>query len=229
METEALCPPENVRREQGVSCALLPQSPGRITITTARGQEVPLTLAGYRLRMGAVYHVRVAGPVKEIRLVGFPPLLVRRQGEPREIPENGSPCYCQALEVRRARFWSMVTNLGIFPQELEVEAVLQDGRRVTAAIPVVLELSFTWKIVVLLILWALLGSAYELASAALREQRPELLTSASPWIKGLGLALFYPVLTFVRRILGLRKRAGELQQQFQTHWKKPGVEPLAAE
>ena len=224
METEALCPPENVCREQGLSPALLPQSPGRIAITTERGQEVPLVLTGYRLRMGGTYQLRVAGPAKEIRLVGFPRLLIRRKGEPYEIADNGVRYFCQALHVYRAGFWSMVTNLGIYPEELEVEVVLQDGRKVTESIPVVLELSFTWKIVLLLILWALLGSLYELISAALREHRAELLTSPMPWIKGFCLALFYPILTFVRRILGLGKRARELQQQFQMYWRKPGEE-----
>jgi hypothetical protein len=214
METETLCPPEDSRPEQSVSPALLPQSPGRVMITNRRRQEVPLTLAGYRLRLGATYYVCVAGPVKEIRLVGFPRMLVRRQGEPEEITDNSGQWHRQALYVQRAGFWSMVTNLGLYPEELELEVILQDGRKVSAVLPVVLELSFTWKLVLLLILWAALGSLYEVVSAALREQRVELLASPLPWIKALLLALLYPILTFVRRVWGLGKRARELQQQF---------------
>ena len=150
-----------------------------------RAPTVDSPLAGVSARPASpLAAVAVAGPAKEIRLVGFPRLLIRRKGEPYEITDNGVRYFCQSLHVYRAGFWSMVTNLGIYPEELEVEIVLQDGRKVTESIPVVLELSFTWKIVLLLILWALLGSLYELISAALREHRAELLTSPMPWIKG---------------------------------------------
>lgn len=228
METEPLCPPEHVHRQPGVSPALLPQSPGRIQLTTARGQEVPLMLAGYRLKLGSTYHLRVAGPVRELRLVGFPRLLVRRQGEPHELADDPARGHCQALRIGRADLWSTVTSLGIHAEELEVEVVLEDGRKVAATIPVVLELSFTWKIVLLLMSWALLGSLCELGSAALREQKLELLASPWPWLKGLCLALLYPASTFLRRIYVLRRRAAELQQQFQRRWRKPPEETAAS-
>jgi len=86
---------------------------------------------------------------------------------------------------------------------------------------VVLELGFTVKIVLLLVLWAMLSSLFELLTSALTEQRFELLSSPAPWIRGFCLALLYPVVTFVRRVWGLRKRAGELHQRFRRNWRGP--------
>ena len=61
MDTEALFTPANVVREQEVSPALLPQAPETVRITTKRGKEVPLALAGYRLHMGGTYQIRITG------------------------------------------------------------------------------------------------------------------------------------------------------------------------
>ena len=190
-------------------------------MTTERGHEVPLTLAGYRLRMGATYHLRVAGPAREIRLVGHHPLLVRRQGEPQALMENGVEGFYQAIRVQPAGVGSMAWNLGIYPEVMEVEIVLRDGRKLTTSIPVLLELKFTWKIFLWLILWALLSLVAELILAALTEQRMELLTSPMPWIRGLCLALLSPLFTFIRRIWVLRQRAHTLEQEFRETWRNP--------
>ena len=104
--------------------------------------------------------------------------------------------------------------------------MFRDGRKVSVDIPVVLELGFTLKLVLLLVLWALLLSATELVSTAFWEHRTELLASPVPWIRALCLALLYPVLTCVRRVYGLRKRARELSQQFRATWQKP--DPIAS-
>lgn len=221
MDTEALYTPGNVVREQEVSPALLPHAPDAMRVTTKRGKDVPLSLAGFRLHMGCIYQIRVAGTVTAIRLVGFPGALVKRQGETVELTDDGVRYLCQSLHVSRAGFWSMVSNLGIYPDELEVEVVFDDGRKASVSLPVVLELSFTWKLALLLILWALFLSATQLLSTAFWEHRTELLTSPLPWIRAFGLALLYPVLTCVRRVYGLNKRARELSQQFRASWQHP--------
>jgi hypothetical protein len=220
MDTEALFTPGNVVREQEVSPALLPHAPDVVRITTKRGKDVPLALAGYRLHMGRTYQIRVAGTLQAVRLVGYPGSLVKRQGDAVELTENGVRYLCQALCVSRAGFWSMVSNLGIYPDELEIEVVFDDGHKASVSLPVVLELGFTWKLVLLLILWALFLSATELLSTAFWEHRTELLTSPLPWIRAFGLALLYPVLTCVRRVYGLNKRARELSQQFRASWQQ---------
>jgi hypothetical protein len=223
METEDLRPPEKIRGEQGGPPALLSYSPGQITLTTERGQEAPLGLAGYRLNLGTTYQLRVTGPVQEIRLVGYPSLLVRPQGEAQVVTKHGIGYHYQALRVKPMGLWGMVKNLGIYPEELEVEAILQeDSRKVTATVPVVLELGFTWRLVLLLILWALTASAWGIIWGAVRERKLELFLSPEPWLGGLFLALLYPIVTFVRRVLELRRRAKELRQQFRTAWSKPG-------
>ena len=99
------------------------------------------------------------------------------------------------------------------------------GGKVSVDIPVVLELGFTLKVALLLVLWALLLSATELVSTALWEHRTELLTSPVPWVRTLCLALLYPILTCMRRVYGFRKRARELSQQFRATWQHP--EPVA--
>ena len=226
MDTEALFTPSNVVREQEVSPALLPHAPDAVRITTKRGRDVPLALAGYRLHMGRTYKIRDSGSVNADRLVGFPGSLVKRQGDAIEMMDDGVRCLCQALHVSRAGFWSMVSNLGIYPDELEIEVMFDDGRKASFSLPVVLELGFTWKLVLLLILWALFLSATELMSTAFWEHRTELLTSPLPWIRAFGLALLYPVLTCVRRVVGLNKRARELSQQFRASWQP--AEPNSA-
>lgn len=231
METEVLFTPEQmVPRQCEVSPALLAQSPETVAITTRRGRDVPLTLAGYRLPMGGIYQIRVTGPVRDVRLIGFPRLLVQRHGEPRECSDDHERYWCQEFRVYRAGLFSMITNLGIFPEELEVESTLLDGRKVSVCVPVVLELGFSWKIVLLLILWALFLSVSELISGAFWNHRTDLFRSPAPWLRALLLAMLYPAMTFARRIYGLRKRAGELQQHYHTVWKRPeaGV-PAGAE
>jgi hypothetical protein len=175
--------------------------------------------------MGGTYQIRVAGDVNAVRLIGFPGVLVKRPNDAVELTDGGVRYLCQTLHVSRAGFWSMISNLGIYPEELEIEVSFRDGRKVTVDIPVVLELGFTWKLALLLILWALFLSATELVSTAFWEHRTELLTSPVPWIRALCLALLYPVLTCVRRVYGLRKRARELSQQFRATWQRP--EPVA--
>lgn len=226
MDTEALFTPSNVVREQEVSPALLPHAPDSVRLTTQRGRDVPLALAGYRLQMGRTYQIRVSGHVDAIRLIGFPGSLVKRQGDASELTVDGVRFLCQSLHVSRAGFWSMVSNLGIYPDELELEVVFDDGRKAAVSLPVVLELSLTWKLALLLILWALFLSATQLLSTAFWEHRAELLTSPLPWIRALGLALLYPVLTCVRRVYGLNQRARQLSQQFRAAWQP--VVPFSA-
>ncbi len=222
METEVLFTPEHVRtRRCEVSPALLAQSPETLSITTRRGREVPLALAGYRLRMGGTYQIRVTGPVRDIRLIGFPRLLVQRRGDPRECSDDHQQYWCLEFRVQRAGLFSMVTHLGIFPEELEIESTLLDDRKVSVCVPVVLELGFTWKIVLLLVLWAFFLSVSELISAALWDHRVDLLRSPAPWLRALLLAMLYPVMTLARRVYGLRKRARELQQHYQATWQLP--------
>ncbi len=222
METEVLITPDHVMpRRCEVSPALLAQSPESVIITTRRGRAVPLALAGYRLRMGGTYQIRVTGPVRDVRLIGFPRLLVQRQGEPRECNDDGVRYWCREFRVHRASLFSMITSLGIHPEELEIESTLLDGRKVSVCVPVVLELGFTWKIVLLLALWAFVLSVSELVSAAVWDHRTELFQSPVPWLQALVLAMLYPVMTFVRRVHGLQKRAGELQQHFDAIWRLP--------
>jgi hypothetical protein len=222
METEVLFTPDHVMpRLYDVSPALLAQSPESVVITTRRGREAPLALAGYRLRMGGTYQIRVTGPAREIRLIGFSRLLVQRQGEPWECSDEGVRYWCQEFRVQRAGFWSMVSSLGMYPEELEIESTLLDGRKVSSCVPVVLELGFTLKLVLLLILWAFFLSVSELISATFWDHRADLLSSPVPWLRALALALVYPVMTFARRIYGLKKRAAELQQHFHAIWKMP--------
>jgi hypothetical protein len=91
----------------------------------------------------------------------------------------------------------------------------------------VLQLSFTWKLVLLLVAWALISSLWGLVTGAVLKHDLDLFTSPWPWVWGFFLAVLYPAMMVARRFWELRRRAAELRQQFLTRWSHADVQAAA--
>ena len=75
-------------------------------------------------------------------LIGYPIHLVERQGETQIVVKHAVRCRCIPIRVRTVSIWEKVKHPGAYTSELEVEATLPDGRKVSATLPVVIQPEF---------------------------------------------------------------------------------------
>ena len=154
METEVFNDSSEAPR-QGVSLALSCRLPTRCYITTEKGEEVKLTLAGYTLKFCATYYVCAAGPVKVLRLVGYPNFFIRRQCETSTSVKHGEPYHYIPIRVGPHGIWDRLSHALVYPRELEAEVESEGGELRTEILPVVLHMPFTWQMLIFLVIWAL--------------------------------------------------------------------------
>ena len=218
LQTEELHLPDNMVRDQDMPPALLPSAPRRILITTERGKDAPLSLAGYQLNFGRTYEIRVSQPVAGLHLAGYPSPLIKKQGDPWEATVHGQRFRCLTFSVRRLRWWNRFTQPLTYPHELEVEVAMDDGRKVLVRLPIAVQERFTWSLVILLALGMMFTFVLDVIKDAFWKQNLALFTSLWPWLWGLTLGLIYPVWVIVKRTQNLWQRAKELQQEFATRW-----------
>jgi hypothetical protein len=218
METHQLRPHGAAEEREPLSPAILPGPPTRCVVTTEKGDEATLTLAGYRLYFGTTYQIRVSGAVADAKLVGFPNHFVRLQGGPQAASKHGQEYRCIPIRVNPPGWLERLTRHGTYPHDLEVEVTLGDGRTVPVRIPVVLQLSLTRGFILLLVLWAVTTAAVELVIGATWSWNFRLLSSLWPWVWGLLLALPYPAVLLVRSFFTLWGRATELRQDYAARW-----------
>ncbi len=232
MPTDSFYPPERPAARQGLFAAVLQtHDPVRCFITTERGDEVKISLAGYRLKFGHTYYVCAEGDLTELRLVGFPSLLVRRHDSGERTKHGRAFKYVQ-IRVGPTG-WSRFTHFGAYPRDLELEVHLADGGLQTAILPVVLERSLSLRLLLFFVFFAFLIYAFEIILEAFQEslrsvdfaKSHRVFTNPSRWVLPFLLALLAPISRCITRFAVLFGRAHELKQRFLQEWSRRSTSP----
>lgn len=215
-----------------VSRALQDLTPVSCTIVDRRGKPVPLSAAGYVLRFGSAYHLRVLSPfpedeLHEITVVNAPPFLSVGP-EMREVDEQGRTVRSLPLKVS-LDWWSLWSHLhrfglGINADELEIVQRFRPGLFREASpflCPVVARPRWTTLFVLVLIavlgvlLHKTLGHLFALDTPESLRAFWESMLRWDSWLAVLGVTFgLWAFVTFLN-ICFLYQRVRELRQHYE--------------
>ena len=218
MQTETLFLPKKSSSEEALSPALLSATSHRCWIATEHGGNVRLTLAGYVLHFWRSYRVCFSEPVKELRLAAYPNHFIKKQlDRAGASSKHGEPFKFIPIRASYRHWLEPLTHQGNYPHELELEVVFADDRRTTVNMPIVLQMSFPLRMLLILavsLVWVPFGIARE----AFAGWDLTSFLSWKSWGFGVASALVYVLWYLGLCLWSLRTRALELGNQFQRRW-----------
>jgi hypothetical protein len=229
MRTEEIQRTPRSRDPNEVSRALQELTPLSCTIVDRRGRPAPLSSAGYVLRFGKSYHVRILSPfkdeeIREVRIINRPAFLTV-ENELCEIDDQGRQVRSIPFKVS-LDLWTHMRKLGVgvYSDELEIAHYFHPAARreaPTYICPIVAQPRWTVVFVA-----ALVGLVFilleKLVTSVFSPDRPAenlraFLEPALRWDSWLwlaGIALLVWVGVTAVNLLLLYKRSRELRAAF---------------
>jgi hypothetical protein len=233
MKTEEMQRTPKSRDPNELSRALQELTPISCAIVDRHGRPAPLSAAGYVLRLGQSYRLRIQSPFPDEEVVSLrvisPPAFLTLEPELREIDEQGRAV--RAIPFIVSVGWlAQLTRLnpGVHADDLEISYQFQPGILRQPPIylcPIVARPR--WALVIVAVLAGLCWVLVEKAVTGLvfAEQRTETIRhfleslvqwDAWLWLTGIALVVWL-VVTLVNSFALLR-RSRELADAFQEHY-----------
>jgi len=229
MRTEEIQRTSRSRDPNELSRALQELTPLSCVIVDRRGRPVPLSSAGYVLRFGKSYHVRVLPPfkdeeIREVRIIN-PPAFLTVENELCEVDDQGRKVRAIPFKVS-LDLWTHMRKLGmgIYGDELEIAHYFHPAaRREAPAFFCPIVARPRWTVVFVAVLLGLVFILLEkLVTGFFAPERPaeNLRLFLEPvfrwdswlWLAGIALLVWFGV-TLVNLLL-LYRRSRELRALF---------------
>jgi hypothetical protein len=229
MRTEEIQRTPRSRDPNEVSRALQELTPLSCAIVDRRGRPVPLSSAGYVLRFGHSYHLRLLSPFHEediqtIRLINPPPFLTVEPELP-EVDEQGRSVRSIPFKVS-LDLWTHMRKLGmgIYSDDLEIVHYFRPGLfREAPAFFCPIVARPRWTVIIVAVLLGILFILLEkIVSGFFSPEHPAdnlrlflepmLRLESWLWLVGIALAVWLGV-NLVNLTL-LYRRSRELRQAF---------------
>jgi hypothetical protein len=220
MQTEPLVLPVAPRPEDALSPVFRSATAHRCFLATERNHEAPLTPAGYQLNYFRTYRFLFEEPVSELRLVGYPNNVIRVQDTHGAATKHDRRYRFVSFHVTIDGLWGKIKHQGADPHILELEVTLEkEGRKTALSFPVILQQSFSTKLIIFLVLSALLTIALEIVTRSIWGWRWQEIFSGKTWLIGFGFAALAPAKNLVSQLVTKYLRARELEKAFRQRWK----------
>jgi hypothetical protein len=229
MKTEETYRTQRKRDPNEVSLALQDLTPLSCTIVDRRSRSVPLSSAGYVLRIGKSYRLRVISSFKDeeiekIRII-TPPAFVKVEDELREVDEQGRAVRSIPFKVS-LDLWTNIRKLGmgVYSDHLEVAQNPRQGvseKTTTFLCPIVARPR--WTVVLVAVLLGLFFILLEkVVTGFFSPERPsenvriflEPIFRVESWLWLFGIAFLVWVFVNMINFGLLYKRTRELRNLF---------------
>lgn len=231
MKTESLVRQERRDDPLAASRALQDLAPAHCTVVDARGKPVALSSAGYVLRPGTSYHVRLVpsckdSELKEVRIISSPEFLTV-DPELDVLDEEGQAIHSLPFHVK-GDFWSQARKLGLDLRctELQIAQYCPEGserRFPVFKLPIVVRAR--WPILIGAILAGFIGSLLEkiitemlwsghAPTGGVRGALYRMVTDGGSWSWMVGLSVGAVLLVCGFNAWVLYRRSRELRHQF---------------
>jgi hypothetical protein len=237
MKTEEIQRTRRSRDPNEVSRALQELTPLSCEIVDRRGRPVPLSSAGYVLRFGKSYHVRIVPAfkdedIKEVRIIN-PPSFITVENELCELDDRGRRVRAIPFKVS-LDLWTHMRKLGmgVYGDELEIVHYFHPAaRREADAVLCPIVARPRWLVVFVAVLLGLALIVLEkLVSGFFSPEQPtqHLRLFLEPafrwdswlWLTGIAL-LVWAIVTLVNLLL-LYRRSRELRTEFLERYPETG-------
>lgn len=222
MQTEPLVLPATPRPEDALSPVFRSASAHRCFLATERNHEAPLTPAGYQLNYFRTYRILFQEPVTELRLFGYPNHLIRVKDTHGAATKHDRRYRFISFHVTLDGLWGKITHRAAEPHELEVEVTLdRDGRKTYLSFPIILQQSFSTKLILFVVLSAFLSIAYEIVTRSIWGWHWQELFTWRTWLVGCSIAALAPAKNFAIQLIKKHQRARKLESTFRQRWNRP--------